>query len=98
MASSTESPQQKQPSTCSERHCCSISYVRATLIFLISTVFITDLVNTQHFSFPVITWSSKDSRSSMSFFSLSERENWKFSADLIELRTFQSASDTRLNR
>lgn len=77
MASNAISPQQEQLSTCSERqwHCCSIPYVRAILIFLISTILITDLVNAQHFSFPVITWSSKDSRSSMSFFSLSEREN-----------------------
>lgn len=33
------------------------------------------------FTSPAITWSSKDSRSSMSFFSLSGREKGEFSAD-----------------
>lgn len=86
VASHVVSPQQEQPSTHSERqwYCCSVPYVGAVLIFLVYTTLIIDLANTQHFSFPVITWSSKDSRSSMSFFSLSERENWKFSAELIQ--------------
>lgn len=35
----------------------------------------------QSFPCPVITWSSKDSRSSMSLFSLSGREKGEFSAD-----------------
>lgn len=98
MASNAVSPQQEQPSTHSESqwYCCSVPYVGAVLIFLVYTTLIIDLANTQHFSFPVITWSSKDSRSSMSFFSLSERENGKFSAELIEPH-IQSASDIRPN-
>jgi len=47
-SSNAPRPKQEQPSTHSERqwHCCSIPYVRAILIFLISTILITDLANT----------------------------------------------------
>lgn len=89
VASKAASPQQEQP----DHSIAALHLVFGVFIPLIIYCF-NFLNHSLFFTFPVITWSSKDSLSSMSFFSLSGREKGEFSADW-SIGAWGSASETR---